>query len=155
MQMTTPFSIDDPANRVTVQAALDAFLEATSLEEMEEVVDEFPFVVDAQFEEGINRMIEHASRVGEADALLRLQEQLALLHEITRPEVLSPVEEAVEAFLYAEEEADAVAVFEEDPELLRSEQAAQIIFAVEAGDPESHLHLEARRQLWRELVSRT
>jgi thioredoxin-like negative regulator of GroEL len=154
MPMLTPFSVDDPENRETVQEAFEAFLAATSVEEMDEVVEDYPFVTEPAFEAGVNRMIEHASRVGEAEAIFRLQEQLALLQEVAGVELLSPEELAVEEFVYAEEEADAVSIFEENADFLRSDQAAQMIFALEAGDPESHLHLEARRQLWRKLAGR-
>jgi thioredoxin-like negative regulator of GroEL len=154
MPMLTPFSVDDPENREAVQEAFEAFLAATSVEEMDEVVEDYPFVTEPAFEAGVNRMIEHASRVGEAEAIFRLQEQLALLQEVAGVELLSPEELAVEEFVYAEEEADAVSIFEENADFLRSDQAAQMIFALEAGDPESHLHLEARRQLWRKLAGR-
>jgi thioredoxin-like negative regulator of GroEL len=154
MPMLTPFSVDDPENREAVQEAFEAFLAATSVEEMDEVVEDYPFVTEPAFEAGVNRMIEHASRVGEAEAIFRLQEQLALLQEVAGVELLSPEELAVEEFVYAEEEADAVSIFEENADFLRSDQATQMIFALEAGDPESHLHLEARRQLWRQLAGR-
>jgi thioredoxin-like negative regulator of GroEL len=154
MPMLTPFSVDDPENREAVQEAFEAFLAATSVEEMDEVVEDYPFVTEPAFEAGVNRMIEHASRVGEAEAIFRLQEQLALLQEVAGVELLSPEELAVEEFVYAEEEADAVSIFEENADFLRSDQATQMIFALEAGDPESHLHLEARRQLWRKLAGR-
>jgi hypothetical protein len=151
--MSIPFSIDDPENKETVQEAFEAFLAATSVEEMDEVVEDYPFVTEPAFEAGVNRMIEHASRVGEAEAIFRLQEQLALLQEVIGVELLSPEEAIVETFLYTEEEGDAVVFFEENEEFLSSARAEQMIFAFEAGDPESHLHLEARRELWRQLSS--
>lgn len=151
--MTQPFNFEDPESRATVQQALEAFLAAESPSEMQVLVEEFPFMVEEEFEAGVQRMIDHAARVGEAEAQLRLQEQMALLYQILAPESASDLEQAVEAFLYADTESDAEIVFATQAELLRSDQAAQLLFGVEAGDPESFQHLESRRDLWQRLVS--
>ena len=152
--MPDPYPIDDPEPTASGQQALEAFLAAATVEEMADVVDTFPFVTDPEFEAGVERMLQHAARAGEPEAMFRIQEQIALLQQVTGSEATSPVEEAVEAFLYAMREEDAEAIFAEQAEWLDSEEAATLIFSLEAGDPESQLHMETRRQLWHRLAGK-
>ncbi len=135
--------------------ALEEFLAAESVEEMAAVVEEYPVITTSQFEASVARLVEHAARSGDPEAVLHLQEQTALLEQVWPSETASPAEEAVAQFLQAENEEEARAVFARHPDLLRSEEAAQILAAIEAEDPESHLYLETRRSLWRALAGRT
>lgn len=150
--MTTPFNFDDPNRREQVQAALEAFLAAQDEDEMAQVLADYPFVAEQHFAAGVDQLIDHASRVGNADAVFRLQGQLALLQDLQAMQGESDAERALHAFLFAEDEDEARAVFEREAALLRSPEARTAIFALEAGDPESDLHLEERRALWQKLV---
>jgi thioredoxin-like negative regulator of GroEL len=151
--MPSPVLPDNDSERASVQEAIEAFLAAHSEEEMEEVVADYPFVADPQFTAVLEQMIEHAGRAGQPEAMFRLQEQIATLEDVLRGQAATPTEKTVEAFLYAQDDEEAASIFAENADLLRSEEASRLLFSLEASDPESHLHLEARRQLWRRLTS--
>jgi hypothetical protein len=151
--MPAPFLPDNADDQSTMQEALEAFLAAASVEEMVDVVEDFPFVAEPQFTAILEQMIEHAARAGQPEAMFHLQEQIEMLEEALRQDAATPVEAAVEEFLYALDEEEARLFFAENTDLLGSAEASNLLFSLEASDPESHLHLEARRQLWRRLVS--
>jgi hypothetical protein len=153
--MTTPFLPDDAEAKATVQEAIEAFLAANSPDEMADVIATYPFVADPRFDEILEQMIEHASRAGQPEAMFHLQEQIAILEEVLREDAATPVERMVEEFLYAEDEEEATSIFAENADLLRTDEAANFLFSLEASDPESHLHLETRRQLWQSLSGAT
>lgn len=152
--MPNSYSIEEPEDRSNLQQAVEAFLAANGEEEMNAVVEEFPFVGDEHFAGVLEQMLDHAARAGEPEAMFHLQNQVALLEETLGYGALSAVEQAIEDFLYAEDD-DVEAVFAQNASLLRSDEAAQLLFAMEAGDAESHLLLEERRLLWRRLVGNT
>lgn len=149
--MSASFVPDDD-ERASVQAAIEAFLAANSEDEMRDVVADYPFVVDPPFNAILEQMIDHAARAGQPEAMFHLQAQIATLETVLRQDAASPAESAVDAFLYAQDEAEATSIFAESGDLLRTDEATHLLFSLEAGDPEGHLHLEARRQLWRRLV---
>ncbi len=151
--MTNPFDLDDAGQREQVQAALAAFLAALDEEEMAQVLADYPFVAEPHFADGVDQLIDHASRVGNAEALFRLQGQLELLHDVLAVQGESDAERALRSFLYAVDEDEAVAVFEQEAALLRSAEVRSALFSLEAGDPESDMHLEERRTLWQRLVT--
>jgi hypothetical protein len=153
--MTAPFPPDDAEAKATVQEAIEVFLSANSPDEMAEVVATYPFVAEAHFNEILEQMIEHASRAGQPEAMFHLQEQIAILEEVLREDAATPVERTVEDFLYAEDEEEARSIFAANAALLRTDEAAKLLFSLEASDPESHLHLETRRQLWQHLAGAT
>ncbi len=144
-------SSTDPAQ---VQAALEQFLAVGTLEEMQELVDLYPFMREMAFDNSVQRLIEHAIRVGEPEAVLRMQEQMDLLNRALRASHASPVERAVEDFLYAFDDEEATEIFHAQAELLRLPAAAKILFDVESGDPESAILLESRQALWQRLTGR-
>ncbi len=150
--MSSPILPDNDDERASVQEALEAFLAAHSEEEMADVVEDYPFVADPQFTAVLEQMIEHAGRAGQPEAMFRLQEQITTLEDVLRDQAATPTEEMVEEFLYAQDEEEAASIFAENADLLRSPEASSLLFSLEASDPESHLHLEARRQLWRRLI---
>lgn len=146
------FDLDDPTEREQVRAALEAFLAAQDELEMAQVVEDFPFAAQRPFGAGVRELIEHASRVGDAEALLRLQGQLELLQFALANHAQSDDERALLAFLYALDDAAATEVFQRNAAQLRSAAVRKALFALEADDPESDLHLEQRRSLWQRLV---
>lgn len=150
--MSNPFDLDDAGQRERVQTALEAFLAAQNEDEMAQVMADYPFVAEPRFTDGVDQLVDHASRVGNADALFRLQGQLELLHDVLATQDESDAERALGAFLYAADEDEAIAVFEEEAALLRSPEARAALYAIEAGDPESDMHLEERRALWQRLA---
>lgn len=149
--MSASYTIEEPEEQPNLQQGIDAFLAALDEEEMRTVVEDYPFVTGEQFAGILEQMLEFASRAGEPEAMFHLQEKIALLQETLGEGALSEVERAIEAFLYAGAE-DVDAVFAEYAGLLRSNEAAQLLFSMEAGDPESLLLLEERRALWRQLA---
>lgn len=144
---------DDAGARASIQEAIEAFLAADSAHAMQTVVDDYPFVANPGFNEILEQMIEHASRAGQPEAMFHLQAQIEMLEDVLRQDASSPVQAGLEAFLYAEDDERAAAIFAENADLLRSDEAAMLLFSLEASDPESHLYLEARRQLWQRLTA--
>ncbi|MEZ4835503.1 MAG: hypothetical protein R2873_26520 [Caldilineaceae bacterium] len=153
--MSSPFDFDDPGRRERVRLALEAFLAAVDEDEMAQVVADYSFVAESRFADGVDQLIDHASRVGDADALFRLQGQLELLQSVLAMQGESAGERALHAFLYAADEDEAADVFAREATLLKSAEVRAALFALEAGDPESDLHLEVRRALWQRLVRST
>jgi hypothetical protein len=151
--MHSPHLPENADEKASVQEAIEAFLAAHSEEEMAEVVEDYPIVADPQFTVILEQMMEHAGRAGQPEAMFHLQEQIATLEDVLRGQAATPTEEMVEEFLYAHDEEEAALIFAENADLLRSAEASSLLFSLEASDPESHLHLEARRQLWRRLAS--
>lgn len=140
-----PFDSPQPAE---IQAALQAFLNAETAGEMEAVVAEFPFVAGEQFTAAAERLLEHAGASGDPEAVLRLNRRLEMLYDVTVAQSLTPAEQALDSFLYAEDEAAARQVFAQEQALLTSPEAAQALAAIEPGDPESVAFLAERRRLY-------
>lgn len=142
---------DGAHDSVQLQSALEEFLNVNSVEEMQALLERYPFMETVEFDNSVQRLIEHAIRVGEAEAVMHLQEGMDLLNRALRDSHASPLERAVEDFLYAFDDEEATEVFHQHSDMLRSQEAASLLFAVEAGDPESAALLESRQHLWREL----
>lgn len=127
------------------QAALQAFLNAQEFEEMEAALDEYPLLGEPEFEDAVDKLIEHASAMGDAEAVLRFQDRLDLLYDVLDNLGATPVEEAVEAFLNAEEGADSDAIYAQYEEWLDSDEAAAFLESMEPADPETAQFLAEKR----------
>ncbi len=149
--MTNTFNFNDPVQRERVRLALEAFLAAEDEDEMAEVIADYPFVAETQFERGVEQLIDHASQAGDPDALFRLRAQLELRYSVLAMDVEDEDEQALHAFLFAADEAAATAIFEQYAQVLHTPAMEKALYALEAADPESDLHLEERRALWRRL----
>lgn len=132
-------------NEEDAQAALQAFLNAEDFDEMEEAVDVHPLLADPTFEQAVDKLIEHASALGDAEAVLRFQDRLDLLYDVLDNLGATPVEEAVEAFLNAEPGADSAEVYAQYEEWLDSDEAAAFLEMMEPADPETAQFLRERR----------
>lgn len=136
----------DPALRsADVQAALQAFLDAETTDEMEDALDEHPILGDPTFEQAVDRLIEHASAMGDAEAVLRFQDRLEILYDVLDNLGATPLEEAVEAFLNAEEGEESAAVYAQYAQWLDSDEAGAFLDAMEPADPETAQFLGERR----------
>ena len=134
----------DP-NHDEAQAALQAFLNAQEFEEMEAALDDYPLLGEPEFEDAVDKLIEHASAMGDAEAALRFQDRLDLLYDVLDNLGATPVEEAVEAFLNAEEGGDSKAIYEVYEEWLDSDEAAAFLESMEPADPETAQFLAEKR----------
>ena len=119
------------------QASLQAFLNAQEFEEMEAALDEYPLLGEPEFEDAVDKLIEHASAMGDTDAVLRFQDRLDILYDVLDNLGATPLEEAVEAFLNAEEGADSDAIYAQYEEWLDSDEAAAFLESMEPADPET------------------
>lgn len=127
------------------QAALQAFLNAEEFDEMEAALDEYPLLGESAFEDAVDRLIEHASSLGDAEAVLRFQDRLDLLYDVLDNLGATPVEEAVEAFLNAEEGVESAEVYARYEEWLDSDEAADFLEMMEPADPETAQFLAQKR----------
>lgn len=136
-----------------MQQLLDAFIEADDLDEMADLLDASPLLADEEFTQHVARLIEHAARMGESEAMLRLQSRMELLDAVLDQDA-SPLELAVQDYLLALDEEEAAAIFEEEADLLGSDEAEQMIFSMEAVTPADQGHLDQRQRLWRQLAAK-
>jgi hypothetical protein len=127
------------------QAALQAFLNAQEFEEMEAALDEYPLLGEPEFEDAVDKLIEHAGAMGDAEAVLRFQDRLDILYDVLDNLGATPLEEAVEAFLNAEEGGDSEAVYAVYEEWLDSDEAAAFLESMEPADPETAQFLAEKR----------
>ncbi|HRJ43725.1 MAG: hypothetical protein KJZ86_14580 [Caldilineaceae bacterium] len=134
---TTP---DDNA-----QAALQAFLNAEDFDAMEEALDDYPLLGEPSFEQAVEELIEHAGSLGDAEAVLRFQDRLDILYDVLDNLGATPLEEAVEAFLNAEEGTESAEVYAQYEEWLDSDEAAAFLDSVEPVDPETAQFLAQKR----------
>lgn len=149
--MPTNFYSSDQAS--LIQAALQAFLNAQTPEEIDAVRANYPVADTEAFEAAIQRLIDHASAAGDPDAVLRMQNRLEMLYDAQELATMTPLERAVDAFLGAVDEESARVVFAEEHALLATPQARDLLDGIEAGDPESARLLAERRALLAELSS--
>lgn len=134
----------DPTHDET-QAALQAFLNAQEFEEMEAALDEYPLLGEPEFEDAVDKLIEHAGTMGDAEAVLRFQDRLDVLYDVLDNLGATPLEEAVEAFLNAEKGADSNAIYAQYEEWLDSDEAATFLESMEPADPETAQFLAEKR----------
>lgn len=127
------------------QAALQAFLNAQEFEEMEAALDEYPLLGEPEFEDAVDKLIEHAGAMGDAEAVLRFQDRLDILYDVLDNLGATPQEEAVEAFLNAEEGKESEAVYAQYEAWLDSDEAAAFLESMEPADPETAQFLAEKR----------
>ena len=137
--------IDEPQKNDDSQAALQAFLNAQEFEEMEAALEEYPLLGEPEFEDGVDKLIEHASEMGDTEAVLRFQDRLDILYDVLDNLGATPLEEAVEAFLNAEEGEESDAIYAQYEEWLDSDEAAAFLEAMEPADPETSQFLAEKR----------
>jgi hypothetical protein len=135
-----------------MQRLLDAFIDADDMAEMAELLEEYPLLAEEAFAQNVARLIEHAARMGESEAMLRLQSRMELLDDILDQDA-SPLELAVQDYLLAPDEEEAASIFQEEADLLRSDEAEQMLFTMEAVTPADQAHLDQRQRLWRQLMA--
>lgn len=138
-------AIDTTQNDDDAQAALQAFLNAQEFEEMEAALDEYPLLGEPEFEDAVDKLIEHASSLGDAEAVLRFQDRLDLLYDVLDNLGATPVEEAVEAFLNAEAGRESAEVYAQYEEWLDSAEAVAFLELMEPADPETAQFLAEKR----------
>lgn len=138
--------VSDPTHdSEEAQIALQAFLNAEDFDEMEAAVDTYPLLADPSFEQAAERLMEHASSLGDAEAVLRIQDQLDLLYDVLDNLGATPLEEAVEAFLNAEPGEESTQVYADYAEWLDSPEALAFLDSMEPADPETAEILTERR----------
>jgi len=138
--------IIDPNQEIDeAQAALQAFLNAEDFDEMEEAVDAHPLLADPTFEQAAEQLMEHASSLGDPEAVLRIQDRLDLLYDVLDNLGATPLEEAVEAFLNAEPGEQTTDVYAVYAEWLESAEALAFLDSMEPADPETAEILTERR----------
>ncbi|MCZ7569273.1 MAG: NB-ARC domain-containing protein [Ardenticatenaceae bacterium] len=138
-----------------VASAMQAFIAAGNSAELVALIERAPFVLEDDFVAAVEQAIEEAEQAAETQVAAGLRERLADLRRIKaqREEAQQPpVVQALLAFLRAEDDEAARAVFEERRALLLPYEAQRQLDEVFRGDaPESRRHVEARRALLREL----
>ena len=127
------------------QAALQAFLNAQEFDEMEAALDEYPLLGEPEFEDAVDKLIEHASAMGDAEAVLRFQDRLDLLYDVLDNLGATPLEEAAEAFLNAEAGEESEAVYAQYEEWLDSDEAVAFLDSMEPADAETAQFLAEKR----------
>ncbi len=148
--------IDPTHDSDEAQAALQAFLNAEDMEAMEEAVDAHPLLADPSFEDAAEQLMEHAGSLGDAEAVLRIQDRLDLLYDVLDNLGATPLEEAMEAFLNAEPGEGTTDVYTIYAEWLDSPEALAFLDSMEPADPETAEILTERRatlvrmQTWKE-----
>lgn len=136
---------DPVLDSMDAQAALQAFLDAETIEDMEEALDEYPLLAEPAFEQAVDRLIEHASGLGDAEAVLRFQDRLEILYDVLDNLGATPLEEAVEAFLNAEPGQESEEVYAQYRQWLNSDEAGAFLELMEPADPETARFLAERR----------
>ena len=127
------------------QVALQAFLNAQDFDAMEDTLADYPQLGEPAFESAVEGLIEHAGSLGDAEAVLRFQDRLDILYDVLDNLGATPLEEAVEAFLNAEEGAESEAIYAQYEEWLDSEEAAVFLDSMEPADPETAQFLAEKR----------
>lgn len=134
---------------------LEEFLSVRDSIELMALIRRAPIMLEDGFIESIEEWISQCEAEGEADLAEDLRERLEGLREIKQQvetrEDAPPLVQALFAFLQAEDDAAATAIFEARREWLATEDAQQGLAHLEGGDPESQERIEARRHLLRRL----
>ncbi len=137
--------IDPTHDNDEAQAAMQAFLNAADIDEMEEALDAHPLLEDPTFEQSVEALMEHAGSLGDAEAVLRIQDRLDMLYDVLDNLGATPLEEAVEAFLNAEPGDDSTQVYTDYAQWLGSPEALAFLDSMEPADPETAEILTERR----------
>jgi len=127
------------------QAALQAFLNAEDEEAMQAALETYPALAEPAFEQAAEQLMEHAGSLGDAEAVLRIQNRLDLLYDVLDNLGATPLEEAVEAFLNAEAGEESEQVYADYAQWLDSPEALAFLDSMEAADPETAQLLAERR----------
>lgn len=134
-----------------VEEAFDAFAATRDSDELRELAQNVPFLLDDAFAELVEDAIADAEQHGESDSAEGLRARLDGLRQIRDQEDLEngpPLVQALMAFLNAADEPAAIAVFRAQHALLASDEAQTTLDAFFQGaDPESQARVEERSAL--------
>lgn len=131
-----------------VQAALLAFLSAPDFDALQTLVGQAPFILEEGFSETVNEVIAQAEEAEETDFAESVRLRLAGLRQIKAGMALSPLAQALMAFVQAPDDAAAGAVFAaQRPLLLPQEAQRSLEDHIRSNDPTAQDHLAGRRRL--------
>ena len=131
-----------------VEAALLAFLSAPDFDALQTLVGQAPFILEEGFSETVNEVIAQAEEAEETDFAESVRLRLAGLRQIKAGMALSPLAQALMAFVQAPDDAAAGAVFAaQRPLLLPQEAQRSLEDHIRSNDPTAQDHLAGRRRL--------
>ncbi|MBK7199219.1 hypothetical protein [Candidatus Amarolinea dominans] len=131
-----------------VQAALLAFLSAPDFDALQTLVGQAPFILEEGFSETVNEVIAQAEEAEETDFAESVRLRLAGLRQIKAGMALSPLAQALMAFVQAPDDAAAGAVFAAQRQLLLPQEAQRSLEDhIRSNDPTAQDHLAGRRRL--------
>lgn len=131
-----------------VQAALLAFLSAPDFDALQTLVGQAPFILEEGFSETVNEVIAQAEEAEETDFAESVRLRLAGLRQIKAGMALSPLAQALMAFVQAPDDAAASAVFAAQRQLLLPQEAQRSLEDhIRSNDPTAQDHLAGRRRL--------
>ena len=131
-----------------VQAALLAFLSAPDFDALQTLAGQAPFILEEGFSETVNEVIAQAEEAEETDFAESVRLRLAGLRQIKAGMALSPLAQALMAFVQAPDDAAAGAVFAAQRQLLLPQEAQRSLEDhIRSNDPTAQDHLAGRRRL--------
>ena len=131
-----------------VEAALLAFLSAPDFDALQTLVGQAPFILEEGFSETVNEVIAQAEEAEETDFAESVRLRLAGLRQIKAGMALSPLAQALMAFVQAPDDAAAGAVFAAQRQLLLPQEAQRSLEDhIRSNDPTAQDHLAGRRRL--------
>ncbi|MFZ1508817.1 MAG: hypothetical protein WAV74_18770 [Anaerolineae bacterium] len=131
-----------------VQAALLAFLSAPDFDALQTLAGQAPFILEEGFSETVNEVIAQAEEAEETDFAESVRLRLAGLRQIKAGMALSPLAQALMAFVQAPDDAAASAVFAAQRQLLLPQEAQRSLEDhIRSNDPTAQDHLAGRRRL--------
>lgn len=131
-----------------VEAALLAFLSAPDFDALQTLVGQAPFILEEGFSETVNEVIAQAEEAEETDFAESVRLRLAGLRQIKAGMALSPLAQALMAFVQAPDDAAASAVFAAQRQLLLPQEAQRSLEDhIRSNDPTAQDHLAGRRRL--------
>ena len=135
-----------------VQAVLLAFLRAPDFDALRTLAGQAPFILEDDFTETVHEVIRQAEEAAETDFAESVRLRLTGLRQIKADMALSPLAQALMAFVQAPDDAAADAVFAAQREWLSPEEAQRSLEDhIRSNDPATQDHLAARRHLLRRL----
>ena len=131
-----------------VEAALLAFLSAPDFDALQTLVGQAPFILEEGFSETVNEVIAQAEEAEETDFAESVRLRLAGLRQIKAGMALSPLAQALMAFVQAPDDAAAGAVFAAQRQLLLPQEAQRSLEDhIRSNDPTAQDPLAGRRRL--------
>ena len=131
-----------------VEAALLAFLSAPDFDALQTLAGQAPFILEEGFSETVNEVIAQAEEAEETDFAESVRLRLAGLRQIKAGMALSPLAQALMAFVQAPDDAAAGAVFAAQRQLLLPQEAQRSLEDhIRSNDPTAQDHLAGRRRL--------